>query len=143
MIYFDTAYILKCYLPEHGFEAVRQLLAHEQSAACCSYGRLELTTAVMRAVRERRLPAAALPTIVSLLAADDVQGVWNWLPVSARLIESAIASARSAPADVFLRAGDALHLACAREHGLDVYTSDRHMLAAAPHFGVRTHNVIP
>ena len=38
------------------------------------------------------------------------------------------------PDRVFLRSGDALHLAYAREHGFrQVYTNDRHMLEAAPH----------
>ena len=37
---------------------------------------------------------------------------------------------------------DALHLACAREHGLRrVYTSDRHMLRAAPAFGVEAMGI--
>jgi predicted nucleic acid-binding protein len=143
MIYFDTAYILKCYLPEDGFAPVRQLLSREQSAACCAYGRLEFTTAVRRAVRENRLPASALPTVYALLETDDENGVWTWLPLTAHLIESAARAARTVPAGVYLRAGDALHLVCAREHGFDIYTNDRHVLSAAPHFGVRAQNVIP
>ena len=39
------------------------------------------------------------------------------------------------PSTVFVRSGDALHLACAEEHGFqEVYTNDRHMLQAAKHF---------
>ena len=47
------------------------------------------------------------------------------------------------PRDVFLRTGDAVHLLSAREHGLlEIYSNDRHLLAAAPHVGMRGRVVI-
>lgn len=47
------------------------------------------------------------------------------------------------PGIVFLRSGDALHLACAEEHGFqEVYTNDRHRLATARHFRVTRVDVI-
>lgn len=50
----------------------------------------------------------------------------------------------SAPINTDIRAADALHLACAAEHGFtEVYSNDRHFLAAAPLFGLRGVNVIP
>ena len=42
------------------------------------------------------------------------------------------------PSTVFLRAADALHLTCAAEEGCTaIHTSDRHMTAAAPAFGLQ------
>lgn len=42
------------------------------------------------------------------------------------------------PATVFLPAADALHLTRAAEAGLrEVHGSDRHLVAAAPHCGLR------
>jgi len=46
MIYFDTAYLVKCYLPELGFEQVRELLHRAHTAASSAVGRIEFTTAI-------------------------------------------------------------------------------------------------
>jgi hypothetical protein len=41
------------------------------------------------------------------------------------------------------RAGDALRLACARIHGFSaIYSNDRHLLAAAPHFQIQGVNLL-
>jgi predicted nucleic acid-binding protein len=48
----------------------------------------------------------------------------------------------SAPRDLFIRTADAVHLATAHEAGeRDVWTNDRHMLAAAPYFGLTGQSV--
>jgi predicted nucleic acid-binding protein len=49
----------------------------------------------------------------------------------------------TAPPATFLRAADALHLACAAVHGFtETYSNDRHFLDAAPLFGLRGIDVI-
>jgi hypothetical protein len=49
----------------------------------------------------------------------------------------------SLPKKTFLRASDAIHLGCAAENHLAaVYSNDRHLLTAAPHFGLEGIDVI-
>jgi hypothetical protein len=43
----------------------------------------------------------------------------------------------TAPSGVYLRAADAVHLTTAQDLGEhEIWTNDRHMLAAASHFGL-------
>ena len=52
--------------------------------------------------------------------------------MTSELVEKARTAVFEIRSTVFLRSGDALHLACAEEHGFDeVYTNDRHMLKVA------------
>jgi predicted nucleic acid-binding protein len=63
--------------------------------------------------------------------------------VTSELLEMARKAVLDIPSTVFLRAGDALHLACAVEQGFqEVYTKDRHMLKAAQHLHVTAVNVL-
>ena len=144
MIYFDTAYIVKCYVHEPGSLEVRRLLQSHQTVACCALGRVEFASSILRAVREGRLDERVIPTVFTILHEDEQSGVWTWLALSAALLDDTFRTlCRLAPA-VPVRAGDAIHLACAREHGFrEIHTNDRHLLAAAPHFGMNAVNVIP
>jgi predicted nucleic acid-binding protein len=63
--------------------------------------------------------------------------------VTSGLLENARKAVLDIPSTVFVRSGDALHLACAEEHGFDeVYTNDRHMLEAARYFHLTGVNVL-
>ena len=63
--------------------------------------------------------------------------------MTSELLEKARTAVVDIPSTIVLRAGDALHLACAEEQGFqEVYTNDRHMLEAAPHFHLTGANVV-
>ena len=69
--------------------------------------------------------------------------MWQWLRVTSELLETARKAVLDIPGTVLVRSVDALHLACAHEHGFqEVYTNDRHMLLAARHFHLSGVNVL-
>jgi hypothetical protein len=143
MIYCDTAYLLKYYLDEPGSDAVRQLIDRQTAVSSLSLARLELQAAFHRKLREGLIDAKTHRALVGQLADDQRDGLWSWLAVDDDLLDQAARRFASLPANVFLRASDALHLACAREHGfLELYSNDTHLLAAAKHFGIKGRNVI-
>ena len=143
MIYFDTAYVAKCYVPDDGHVQVRQLAAEQEGLACCEFGRVELAAALHRWLREDRLSPADYTVLLRQLAQDERHACWTWLPVTPALLSAAAARFARLDKAVFLRAGDALHLACAAEHGFtEIYTSDRRVLEAAPAFGLKGRNVL-
>ena len=144
MIYFDTTYLAKCYLTDTGHEAVRRLAASADAIACCEIGRIELAAAAHRAWREERITKAMYQVIRQQVDEDERRNAWVWLPVTSALLKRTAKWMDSCGPKTFIRASDALHLACAAEHGFtDVYSSDRHLLAAAATFGLCGRNVIP
>jgi uncharacterized protein len=143
MIYLDTSYIVKCYLREPGTAEVLAWLEGKAGLSCCLYGRLEFYAAVKRHVREERLTKAEAEKALRTFEGDERRGVWHWLPVTEALLRLAGERMRTLPDRVFLRSADALHLTCAAEHRCEtVYSHDRHLLKAAPEFGLTGCDVI-
>ena len=84
-----------------------------------------------------------MTAILKELEDDERNGVWQWFGLTSALLDKARRAVLDMPSTVFLRSGDALHLACAEEHGFDeLYTNDRHMLEAARYFRVTGVNVL-
>lgn len=103
----------------------------------------ELHAALHRGLREERLDRGELEAVLDRFRADCELGMWHWLPVSMSVHERVAAAYVELAASVFLRAGDAIHLATASEHGFrQVYSNDRRLLAAAPHFGLSGVDII-
>lgn len=116
MRYFDTSYLVRCYVEDTGWEAVRAL-AGEEPVACCSLGRAESSAALHRKLREGWLTAEDHAEVALQFRDDCEAGLWRWLPISDALAAAAAERLRTLPASVFIRGADALHLGCAAENG--------------------------
>ncbi|HRQ87944.1 MAG TPA: type II toxin-antitoxin system VapC family toxin [Bacteroidia bacterium] len=142
--YFDVSYLAKLHWKEPGTPEVLALAFGFATLCCSQHGRIEFAAVGHRKMRER---LADLPQARSTFAQMEEAthaGAIQWLPLSPNAMERVERFFLSDPGSTFLRAADALHLACAAEHGFtEVYSNDRHFLAAAPLFGLRGVNVIP
>ena len=143
MIYFDTAYLLKCYIKEMGWEEVHALARKYELVACSVYGKMELHAALHRKLREGEITGRQLTTIFRQIELDDSQRLWNWLSLTESIIATVVDSFRTLPESVFVRTADAVHLVTAKITGFsEIYSNNTHLLAAAPHFGLEGTNII-
>lgn len=142
MSYFDSAFIAKFYLDEPESDAVRALAERLGRVCCNAFGRLEVASVFHRKWREGGIGVAAYKELCAQFDDDCAAGIWTWLPISPALIEVASKAIQRLPKTTFLRSADLLHIVSAREHGLkDIYSNDRHLLAAAKHLRVKAISV--
>ena len=67
---------------------------------------------------------------------------WILVPVTDLILHRVEVLTRSLPSRAFLRAGDAIHIVSAMDAGFrEVWTNDRHLLAAATHHGLKGRSV--
>jgi predicted nucleic acid-binding protein len=142
-LYFDASYVAKLRWQEPGAKEVRTRAAGADEIACCLHGQAEVLLVGVRKLREGSATQDEVRRVFAQFQADTAAGYLRWLPLSDAVVARIERVCESAPADLFLRAGDALHLACAAENGFtEAYSNDRHFLAAAPLFGLDGVNVI-
>ena len=136
MIYLDASYIAKLYLAEPDSQRI-QTHAKDQVISCSAIGMLEVTSVFHRKWREGLIPEANFHAYCRQFIADDKDGLFRWYPVKNELLLRAVGKYHVLLPSVFLRASDALHLITAVDHGFkEIFTSDRHLLAAAASFGL-------
>ncbi|MCP5526906.1 MAG: type II toxin-antitoxin system VapC family toxin [Verrucomicrobiales bacterium] len=141
--FFDSSYLVRFYLEDAGFEAVRELASRREAVAAAWHAQAEVVVALHRAFRERRMETADFRAVLAQFLTDSEDGLVRWLLLSDGVQRRVDRVFAEAPATVFLRAADALHLACAAEHGFkEVHSNDQRFLDAAPLFGLRGINVI-
>jgi predicted nucleic acid-binding protein len=141
-MYLDSAYIAKFYVNEADSRAVRELIAAADSLVSSAWAMGEVSCLLHRHMRENRLTQRQLRELLDAFRRHASQEVWTLLPVTSRTLQKVASLVRAAPAGVYLRAGDAIHLAAAmgaEEH--EIWTNDRHLLAAAEHFGLSGRSV--
>jgi len=132
----------RLYLDEPGSSAVREL-AKAQPIAASWHAQAELLCTFHRAFREDRLDIEGYRVLRSQFYSDQAASAFEWLPLSTSTLTRLDLMLKDAPATSFLRAADALHLACAAEHHFKaVYSNDRHFLAATPLFELKGINII-
>jgi len=141
-MYLDSAYIAKFYVNESDSAAVRALIMRAGSLVSSAWSLGEVSGVFHRHMREGALTAAQCHELAAAFLKHADAGIWNLIPVGEPLLRRMSALVSAAPKGIYLRAGDAVHLITAQEVGeREVWTNDRHMLAAAPHFGLAGRSV--
>jgi predicted nucleic acid-binding protein len=136
-MYIDSAYIVKYYVHEPNSPAIREMLRKAESRASSALAIAEVTCALHRRWREGNLTGDLFREVLGSFLKHVEAGAWSMAPIDDHVLRRVSRMLRLAPASLYLRSGDAVHLATALEIGeLEVWTSDRHMLEAAPHFGL-------
>jgi len=141
-MYLDSAYVAKYYVNERDATAVRSLIRHASHICSSSWTLIEVTCVFQRHIREGSLSAAQGRELIDLFRNHVDAGFWNLIPVTDALVRRTATLILGLPPNVPLRAGAAIHLATARDAGeTEIWTNDRHLLAAAAHFGVTGKSV--
>jgi predicted nucleic acid-binding protein len=136
-MYLDAAYVAKFYLNEADSPRIRTALRDASALVSSSWTVAETGSAFHRHLREGHITAAQYRELLKAFLDHVDLGFWHMIPVSDTVIRRMTSLLSSLPATLFLRAGDAIQPATASEIGAaEVWTNNRHMLAAASHFGL-------
>jgi predicted nucleic acid-binding protein len=142
VIYFDTTYVFRLYFQDPGWEAVEKLAASDRVASCF-HGRAETLGTFHRKLREGALAPGDFKSLLGDFHRDCAAGAFSWLPLTESVLDRVRLAYRTLPANVHLRSGDAIHLACAAEHNFTkIYSNDTRLLSSAQYFGLAGENVI-
>lgn len=141
-MYLDSAYIAKYYVNEPDADAVRNLIRAADSLHSSAWALVEMTSVFHRHIREGSLSLRQGQQLMDLFRSHVDDAVWQFSPIHTSLLETTATLIRGLPKKVPLRAGDAIHIATALELGEQaIWTNDRHLLAAAAHFGLAGRSV--
>jgi uncharacterized protein len=141
-VYLDTCYIAKFYFNEPESPQVRELVRTAHLIHSSLWTLAEFHCVIHRRVREGLATPLEARELSTRFSEHIQEGLWKLIPVNEALLRRTSALIVSAPPELFLRTADAVHLATAHEVGeREVWTNDRHMLAAASYFGLTARSV--
>src|SRR5882762_1754123 len=113
LLYFDTAYVAKSYLNESGGTEVRMLCKEASERISSELVIAELAVVFHRHIREGRLSSAQAEVYRKQFESDVTDGYWLLLPIDPGLLNEVSSRLSRLPPEVFIRAGDAIHLSTA------------------------------
>ena len=141
-MYLDTSYIAKFYFNEPESPRVRELVRKANTIYSSLWALAEFHAVIHRRLREGASSLSDARELASRFSKHVEEGLWNLVPVNEALLRRTSALMFSAPVNLFIRTADAVHLVTAHEIGeRDVWTNDRHMLAASTYFGLAGRSV--
>jgi len=141
-VYFDTSYIAKFYFNEPESPRVRELVRKADAVYSSLWAFAEFHAVLHRRLREGGFSHGDARDLSARFSEHVEARLWHLIPVSEGLLRRTSALTSSAPRDLFLRTADAVHLTTAQELAeREVWTNDRHMLAAADYFGLAGRSV--
>lgn len=138
MIFLDTSAFAKLYVPEPESEALQKLVEAEDEVYASELVRVELAGVFHRRWREGKWTQADFLAAVRQFAADDIGGLWTWVPLNSAIVEAAANTYTTLPSDKFLRSSDCLHLVTAMQQNFsEIHTYDAQQASAAPALGLK------
>jgi predicted nucleic acid-binding protein len=136
-VYLDTSYIAKFYFNEPDSLRVRELVRKAGAIHSSLWAFAEFHAVLHRRLREGTSSLTDTQDLASRFSEHIEEGLWNLIPITEALLRRTSAMMISAPRHLFVRTAGAVHLMTAHEIGeREVWTNDRHMLAAASYFGL-------
>ncbi len=141
-MYLDSAYIAKYYVNEPDAIQVRDLIGRASYICSSGWALIEVTCVFHRHVREGSLTVAQGEKLIDLFRSHVEADLWNLIAVTDGLLRRTATLIRGLPSNLPVRAGDAIHLATALDAGeCEIWTNDRHLLAAASYVGLAGKSV--
>ena len=138
--YFDAAFLARLYVEEAGSREVRKV-ARNSVIRSSIIGKMETESVFHRKFREGFVDEKIHAEMHNQFFDDIGWGLIVLLPLTPAVVDRVSYAFLHLPAGVALRAGDAIHLATAAEAGFkEIYSNDRHLLAAASLFKLKGIN---
>ena len=136
-VYFDSALVAKFYLNEPGRDTVRRLARTSGVVMSSGITLTEVSAAFHRKWREGWVTAGVFKALQGQFVHDANAGLWKLAHPTEALLRDVQAAFARLGRSIFVRSLDAIHLVTARAEGFErIYSNDRHLLAAARHFGL-------